>query len=163
MIALALMLSLSAPSAPIESQPDTLSETEARAIGQVLDGLHEAAARADGPAYFARFTPNARFIGTDATERWNLEAFRAYAMPYFSQGRGWTYQASERVITVADIPCRCIAWFDEQLDNASYGRTRGSGVLRLTDDGWKIEQYVLSFAVPNERAGEVVETIKKAD
>lgn len=163
MIALALMLSLSAASAPAEPQADARSETEAQAIGQVLDGLHETAARADGPAYFARFTPDARFIGTDATERWSLEAFRAYAMPYFSQGQGWTYQASERVITVADIPCRCIAWFDEQLDNASYGRTRGSGVLRLTGDGWKIEQYVLSFAVPNERAREVVETIEKAD
>ena len=38
--------------------------------------------------------------------------------------------------------------------------TRGSGVLRLTEGGWKIEQYVLSFAVPNERARAVVDAIK---
>ena len=40
------------------------------------------------------------------------------------------------------------------------GETRGSGVMRLTDDGWKIEQYVLSFAVPNAAADAVVEAIK---
>jgi hypothetical protein len=33
-------------------------------------------------------------------------------------------------------------------------------VLRLTADGWKIEQYVLSFTVPNDRADAVVEVIK---
>ncbi|MFN3353938.1 MAG: nuclear transport factor 2 family protein, partial [Brevundimonas sp.] len=38
--------------------------------------------------------------------------------------------------------------------------TRGSGVMRLTDDGWKIEQYVLSFAVPNDRASAVVDAIR---
>ena len=42
----------------------------------------------------------------------------------------------------------------------SYGVTRGSGVLRKTRDGWKIEQYVLSFAVPNDKARAVVEAIE---
>lgn len=32
--------------------------------------------------------------------------------------------------------------------------------MRLTDDGWKIEQYVLSFAVPNDKADAVVALIK---
>ena len=44
--------------------------------------------------------------------------------------------------------------------DTGYGRTRGSGVLRRTEDGWKIEQYVLSFAVPNDRASAVVQAIK---
>ena len=47
--------------------------------------------------------------------------------------------------------------------NESYGETRGSGVLRLTGDGWKIEQYVLSFAVPNDKARQVVEVIRGAE
>jgi hypothetical protein len=132
-------------------------ETDAEAV---IDRMHQAASRADGQDYFNQFTPDARFIGTDATERWSLTAFRAYAEPYFTQGRGWTYIPRERTVTIAPIDCRCIAWFDETLDNASYGEVRGSGVLRLTDDGWKIEQYVLSFAVPNDRADAVVAAIK---
>jgi uncharacterized protein (TIGR02246 family) len=129
-------------------------------IAAVLDRLNEASTAADAPAYFALFTPDARFIGTDATERWSMAEFRAFVEPYFARGRGWTYTPRARVITVAPIECRCVAWFDEELDNASYGQTRGSGVLRLTDDGWKIEQYVLSFAVPNERSRAVVEAIR---
>jgi uncharacterized protein (TIGR02246 family) len=129
-------------------------------IAAVLDRLNAASTAADGPAYFGLFTPDARFIGTDATERWSLAQFRAYAEPYFARGRGWTYTPTARVITVAPIDCRCIAWFDEELSNTSYGQTRGSGVLRLTEDGWKIEQYVLSFAVPNDRSDAVVAVIR---
>lgn len=132
---------------------------DAVAINAALDGLHDAASRADGAAYFALFTPQARFIGTDATERWSLEQFRAYAMPYFSQGRGWTYHPRERVVSILPIECRCVASFDERLDNAAYGETRGSGVLIRTAEGWKIDQYVLSFAVPNDVAKDVVAVI----
>lgn len=135
-------------------------ETE---IAAVLDRLNEASSAADGAAYFSLFTPDARFIGTDATERWSLAEFRAYAQPIFARGRGWTYAARARAITVAPIECRCVAWFDEELENATYGQTRGSGVLRLTPDGWKIEQYVLSFAVPNEKADGVVAAIRRAE
>ncbi len=65
------------------------------------------------------------------------------------------------MVSIAPIACRCVAWFDERLENASYGEMRGSGVLRLTDDGWKIEQYVLSFAVPNGAARDVVAVIRR--
>lgn len=129
-------------------------------VAAVLDRLNAASTAADGEAYFALFTPDARFVGTDATEHWTLSEFRAYAAPVFARGRGWSYPATERTITVAPIDCRCIAWFEEKLINDSYGETRGSGVLRLTGEGWKIEQYVLSFAVPNDRADAVVEAIK---
>lgn len=129
-------------------------------IASVLNQLNAASTAADAPAYFGLFTPDARFIGTDATERWSLAEFRAYAEPYFARGRGWTYTATARDITIAPIECRCVAWFDEELVNASYGQTRGSGVLRLTQDGWKIEQYVLSFAVPNDKADAIVAVIK---
>lgn len=136
------------------------AQTPEEAVGAVLDRLHETAGAADGAAYFALFTPDARFIGTDATERWSLEDFRAYAEPHFSQGRGWTYEPTARTVTIADIDCRCVAWFDEVLSHASYGVLRGSGALRLTDDGWKVEQYVLSFAVPNDDAEAVVDVIR---
>ena len=31
--------------------------------------------------------------------------------------------------------------------------------MRLTEDGWKIEQYVLSIAVPNDLAGPITRII----
>ena len=136
------------------------AQTPEQDVGVVLDRLHEAAAEADGDAYFALFTPDARFIGTDAGERWSLEEFRAYAEPHFSAGRGWTYAPTARTVTIAPIECRCVAWFDEVLAHASYGVLRGSGALRLTDDGWKVSQYVLSFAVPNDDAEAVVGVIR---
>lgn len=126
------------------------------AVSAVVDAFHDAAARADGPAYFALFAPGGRFIGTDATERWSVQDFRAYAEPYFSVGRGWTYHPRNRVVRSSGD----MAWFDEILDHDSYGVLRGSGVLVRTADGWKIEQYVLSFAVPNEVADDVVARIR---
>ena len=135
-------------------------QSDEEAVGAVLDRLHAAASTADGAAYFDLYTPDARFIGTDAEERWSLEEFRAYAEPHFSAGRGWTYEATARTVTIADIDCRCVAWFDEVLAHASYGVLRGSGALRLTDDGWKVAQYVLSFAVPNDDAEAVVGVIR---
>jgi hypothetical protein len=150
-----MIASLMALSLLVQAPPSP--ETE---IAAVLDRLNEASSAGDGATYFSLFTPDARFIGTDATERWSLTEFRAYAQPVFARGRGWTYTPSARVITIAPIECRCVAWFDEELENASYGQTRGSGVLRLTPDGWKIEQYVLSFAIPNEKADAVVAAVR---
>lgn len=131
--------------------------------GAVIDALHQAAREADGAAYFALFTTEARFIGTDVTERWTVAEFEAYATPYFSRGQGWDYQVISRDLSILPIECRCVAVFDEVLENASYGTVRGSGVLRLSDDGWKIEQYVLSFAVPNEVARDVVAVIRAGE
>ena len=135
------------------------SDAEAE-ISAVLDRLNLASTAADTEGYFDLFTPGARFVGTDASEHWTLAEFRAYASPHFARGSGWSYPATERTITIAPIDCRCIAWFEEKLTNASYGETRGSGVLRKTETGWKIEQYVLSFAIPNDKADAVVAVVR---
>ena len=128
-------------------------------VAAVLDRLNAASAAADAEAYFSLYTPEARFVGTDDGEHWTIEELRAYAAPYFAQGKVWSYPARSRTITIAPIACRCIAWFEEQLSNDAYGRTRGSGVMRLTADGWKIEQYVLSLAVPNDLAGPIARIV----
>jgi hypothetical protein len=143
--------------APARASP---ADDAVAAISQTLDQLHAAAAKADGPTYFALFAPDAVFIGTDATERWPIAAFRDYATKRFSKGQGWTYVPRTRHVTVADIPCHCVAWFDELLDNAAYGTSRGSGVLALTPAGWRIEQYVLTFPIPNDLAGDMTARIK---
>lgn len=128
--------------------------------GEVINRMHAAASQADGPTYFDTFTADARFIGTDAGERWSLDQFKAYAEPYFARGRGWTYRVTDRHLEILDQPCRCVAVFDELLDNDSYGQVRGSGVVVKQGDDWKIQQYVLSFTVPNDKARNVVAAIK---
>ncbi|WP_312138127.1 nuclear transport factor 2 family protein [Brevundimonas sp.] len=128
--------------------------------GAAIDTMHAAASRADSAAYFGTFTADARFIGTDAGERWSLAEFKAYAEPYFARGQGWTYRVTDRHLEILDQPCQCVAVFDELLDNDSYGQVRGSGVVVKQGDDWKIKQYVLSFTVPNDKARDVVAAIK---
>ncbi len=129
-------------------------------IGRVLDALHTAASRSDGKAYFDLYRPDAIFIGTDAGERWTMADFHAFADPRFARGRGWTYVPRSRNITLAPLPCRCVAWFDELLDGKSYGTSRGTGVLMQGPDGWKIAQYTLTIPVPNDLIDEMTKQIK---
>ncbi len=150
--ALLTLLLLAACALPGARHP-ALDEAEA-----VLDELHAAAARADGATYFDLFVPEALYLGTDATEHWDLPAFRAFAEPYFARGQGWTYVPRQRHVGLG--PSADVVWFDERLDNARYGETRGSGVLVRRDGRWRIAQYVLSFPVPNELAVDLVERVR---
>jgi hypothetical protein len=126
--------------------------------GEVLDRFHRAASEARFDEYFALFSPDGIFIGTDATERWTVDEFKAYAKPHFDRGRGWTYVPVERHVNVSADNRH--ASFDELLDNASLGRCRGTGVLRRVGGAWKIEQYHLTIPVPNALADEVVKRIR---
>lgn len=135
----------------------------AMAISAVLDALHHNASVADGEAYFALFAPEGVFFGTDITERWTVEQFRTYAMGRFAQGRGWTYVLRPGTRNIAFDPSGTVAWFDEILDNANYGATRGTGVLRLMDGQWKIAQYHLTIPVPNALADTVVRMVRALD
>lgn len=132
---------------------------DVRAVDAVLTAFHDAASRADGAAYFDLLSDDAIYLGTDAAERWTVDEFKAFAEPYFSTGRGWTYTATARNIVVG--PDGSTAWFDELLWNESYGTCRGTGVLLSTPDGWRIAQYHLTFPVPNELAEAVVAQIRE--
>jgi hypothetical protein len=122
---------------------------ESAAIGALLDDWHAAAARADEEQYFAPFAPDAVFLGTDATERWDTAAFRAYAHPHFAKGKAWSFRAVRRGITLGEGGA--VAWFDEDLATENMGPARGSGVLVKRGDRWQIAQYNLAITVPNER------------
>lgn len=145
------------------SQSATAAPNAEAQVAEVLDRLNQASSTADETTYFSLFTPDARYVGTDATEHWTMAQFRAFAEPWFKRDSAWSFPATSRTITIAPIDCRCIAWFEEKLNSAAYGETRGSGVMRLTDDGWKIEQYVLSLPVPNDKADAVVALIRRPD
>lgn len=128
-------------------------------IGAVLDDFHDAAAKAEFNRYFSHFAPAAIFYGTDNTERWSVDEFKAYAKPLFDQGKGWAYRMTDRHIFLSED--RKTAWFDERLYAEHMGVCRGSGVLTLRDGAWKIEQYNLTIPVPNDLAKSFVEKIRE--
>ena len=132
-----------------------------KAIDGVLSSFHQAASDANGELYFSLFADEAIFMGTDATERWTVSEFKAFAEPYFSEGRGWTYTKTERYVHVASDGQT--AWFDEMLWNEKYGTCRGTGVLVLTEDGWRIAQYNLTFPIPNDLSADITARIKELE
>ena len=125
------------------------------AVARELDDFHDAAAKADEERYFAHFAPEGVFLGTDAAERWDLAAFRAYAHPHFARGKAWSFRGVRRRIAVRGG----VAWFEEDLETENLGPARGSGVLVRAGPRWLIEQYVLSIPIPNGRFKEVRELL----
>lgn len=123
------------------------------AIEAVIDGWHAAAARADEDAYFDAMTEDAVFLGTDATERWDKAAFRAYAHPHFAKGKAWSFRATRRDVIIDEGGA--LAWFDEDLATPNLGPARGSGVLRKDGSAWRLAHYNLAITVPNERFDDV--------
>lgn len=123
-----------------------------------LNSWHKAAADADFEAYFGLMTSDAVFIGTDATENWQLEEFKSFSKPYFDKGKAWSFTAIERNVYLSTSD-DTIAWFDEHL-STQMGICRGSGIMKRVDGQWKIQHYVLSIAVPNENVSALT-TLKK--
>lgn len=127
-------------------------------VNAVLDGFHTAAAKADEATYFDLIAPKGVFLGTDATERWDKAAFRAFAHPYFAQGKGWKFVPRDRHVDFS--ASGQVAWFDELLDSETYGECRGTGVLEVVEGTWKIQQYHLTIPMPNDLAKELVARIR---
>ena len=132
--------------------------TAADAIAEMLDDVHDAAAKADGDRYFGHFAEDAVFLGTDPAERWTIGEFRAWAEPYFQRDSAWVYHAVERHVQIAESGK--VAWFDEVVRNDKYGDLRGTGVALLQKGEWKLAQYNLTFLIPNDDADKVLEIIK---
>jgi len=129
-------------------------------ISAVIDNWHKAAAEANFENYFNYMTKDAVFIGTDATENWQLDEFKAYSKPHFDKGRAWDFTSVERNIYLADK--KGIAWFDELLDT-HMGICRGSGVMQYIDGDWKIAHYVLSIEIPNDDITQITNIKKDFD
>jgi hypothetical protein len=124
-----------------------------REVGRELDDFHDAAAHADETRYFGHFAPGGVFLGTDASERWDVAAFRAYAHARFSGGRGWVFHVERRAVAFG--AGSDVAWFDEDLRGEKLGPARGSGVLVREHGRWLVAQYNLALTIPNERFAEV--------
>ena len=149
------MLILSLVSVVLQGQ-----QTEEEKIDQVLDSWHQAAADARFQDYFNKMAEGAVFVGTDASEHWNKEAFMSFSKPYFDRGKAWAFTPLQRHIYFGKKGE--VAWFDELLDTWMQ-LCRGSGVLVKEDGVWKIAHYVLSLTIPNETVDGAIELKKERD
>lgn len=122
-------------------------------VEAALNAWHKAAAEAKLEEYFSFMTKEGVFVGTDPTENWQNEAFKAFCKPYFDKGKAWHFSSVQRNIYFSDD--KKTAWFDELLDT-QMNICRGSGVLKSENGNWKIAHYVLSITIPNENTNEVV-------
>ncbi len=66
---------------------------------------------------------------------------------------------TERNIYYSDDAQTC--WFDELLRNDKYGQLRGTGVLKLVNQEWKIVQYNLVLPIPNDLLPKYAQEIKE--
>ena len=127
-----------------------------RQVNSFVDEWHDDAAHAR-LAYFDKMAKDGVYIGTDRTELWKRDEFKAWAKKYFDRKSAWSFKATRRnVYASAD---GSIIWFDELLDTPNMGPCMASGVIRKTNKGFEILHYQLSMAVPNEVNGQVKKLI----
>lgn len=150
---LAFCLFLSSFAAVAETADAALTKQ----VNAFVDGWHDDAANSR-MAYFDKIAKDGVYIGTDKTELWNREEFKAYAKPYFDRKKGWAMKPIRR--NVYSTPDKHIVWFDELLDT-SMGVCQATGVIHRTPTGFEIEHYQLSMAVPNDVSKSVTKTIKE--
>lgn len=136
----------------VASAQNQKTETQ---LNVLLNDWHKAAAEAKFDLYFSFLSKDAIYIGTDATENWNVAQFKAFAKPYFDKGKAWHFTVLERHIYFSKD--NTTAWFDELLDT-QMKICRGSGVLTKENGQWKIAHYVLSMTIPNDNIDEVIKT-----
>ena len=154
------LIALSGNLFALQSTKDVLTaDDHSVAIDALLDGLHQDAHEGNFQTYFARYTSDAVFLGTDKTERWTIEEFKAYAEPAFADGHGWTYSVVGRNWEGGGNT----HWFDEILFNEKLGHCRGTGVVQLINGEWKIAHYALTMLVPNSIAADIGSKTQEAD
>jgi hypothetical protein len=100
-------------------------------------------------------TKDCIYLGTDPSEKWYRDELREWAAFAFERDTAWAFTPITRALYFAnDLKT---AWFEEKLDTEKMGECRGSGVLTLTKNGWKLKHYNLSVTILNEKMGEFLE------
>lgn len=146
------LIAFSAVAEPAPAEAETR-----RQVSAFIDEWHDDAAHAR-LAYFDKMAKDGIYIGTDKTELWNRDEFKAWAKRFFERKSAWAFKATKRNIYMSED--KKFIWFDELLDT-QMGVCQASGVIRKTDRGFEIQHYQLSIAVPNQVAGKVSGIIKE--
>ena len=159
-LSIALLIIYSLFSCESSSVVDFDNKENKLKVSELLDNWHQSAANADYQNYFNAMDEQSIFFGTDAHENWTKQEFQSFSKPYFDKGKAWSFKAFERNIYFSESGN--VAWFDELLETWM-GTCVGSGVLEKSNDQWKIKQYILSVAVPNDDMKEVIEIKREND
>ena len=128
--------------------PSASFVVDSQQVNALLNRMHAAASKGDVENYLSCFVEDGVFVGTDASEYWNMQQLSEKVREHFRDGTGWTYVPFGRKYEIESA--HGLGWFYERLKNEKYGEARGSGVVRFEEGKWRIVQYVLSFPVPNE-------------
>lgn len=129
-------------------------------IDQLISNWHQDAANANLGGYMRLMDSSFVYVGTDASEKWTKDEFSTFCKPYFDQNKTWDFKSIDRTINISAD--QNSAWFYEILQT-HMGTCRGSGILELKNKQWKLRQYVLSLAIPNEKMSEVKKLIYHND
>lgn len=139
-------------------------QTEDRNLSQEIHDFmnqwHKAAATADEDLFFGSMTIDGIYIGTDASERWLRDEMKEWAKKYFERDTAWDFTTTERDVYWSKD--EQTAWFEESLDTWM-GICRASGVLIMTEEGWKITHYHLSVTVPNELVQDFIKLVNEKE
>ena len=127
-------------------------------VNTLIDNWHKAATNADEEVFFGSMTEDAIYLGTDASERWLRDELKAWSAKYFDRESAWDFTPRDRNIYFSNDGK--LVWFEELLDTWM-GTCRGSGVLYLTKNGWKIAHYHLSVTIDNDLIQNFISLVKK--
>ncbi len=126
-------------------------------VAQFIDEWHDDAAHAR-LQYFDKMAKDGVYIGTDKTERWTRDEFKAWAKRFFERPSAWAFTSFNRHISMSED--RKFIWFDEQL-KTQMGICQATGVIEQTARGFEIRHYQLSLTVPNELTDYLADGVKK--
>jgi len=70
-------------------------------VNAFIDEWHDDAAHAR-LAYFDKMATDGIYIGTDKTELWNRDQFKAWARRYFERKSAWAFKATKRNVYMSD-------------------------------------------------------------
>lgn len=130
----------------------------AREVNAFIDAWHDDAANAR-MAYFDKIALDGVYIGTDRSELWTRDEFKAWSRRFFDAGKAWSFKATRRNVYASSDAS--LIWFDELLDTPNMGPCMASGVVRKTAKGFEIVHYQLSLAVPNPLMKSIRELISQ--
>lgn len=136
----------------------SFDESKTTELDELINNWHISAGTANFESYFEVTTDNFVFLGTDPTERWDKETFKAFCKPYFDKGKAWDFKPSARNWVFSKD--NKTAWFDEKLDTWMQ-ECRGSGVCVKEGKRWKLAYYNLTVLIENDKTKEFIELRKK--
>jgi len=135
-----------------------LAQNSTETIHEFMDNWHNAAATANEEVFFGSMTEDGIYLGTDKTEKWTRDEMAEWAKEYFQRESAWAFTATSRDVYFSDNGKT--AWLNEKLDTWM-GICKGTAVLVLKPEGWKIALYDLSVTIDNDKVDAFLELTNK--